>query len=221
MKEFEEGIDYKTLHLQWLAANKGYRPKGWQQTPQYMSYYDQMNQMYYSSDAVIKSQKSAYLWFRDDYRWQNCKSDIKQQAEDLFGKGDADVNEWFVTIGFNHQTFDPQKAHSYVTKLFEKEFVIDAYGTFEFHTETGEHPHFMFYLKSDCKTKGRVVDRIFQSAGSKKIILGKNFIDVRRFEARHTDYLNGNKSEDKMLYVQQDIAWRAVNNLPTIIKKNI
>jgi len=219
MKEFDESVDYKSAHLAWLAVNKSFKPKGWMPCVHFSSYYDQMDKMYFSSDAVIKQQKTAFICFRDDYNWQNKKSDIIKDAQEMFGTPEHDTNEWFVTIGFNHQAFTPVKAHNYVMKLFQKEFVTDAYGAFEIHTENGEHPHFMFYLKTDCKSKGRVVDRIFQSAGSKNLILAKNFINVQPFQQRHIEYIKGNKSEDKMGFVTADRFWRNANNLPEIIKK--
>lgn len=217
--EFEEGKDYKSLHLQWLSEHKSFKPKGWVSTPEHKTYYDQMYALY-NCPHGIKQQYTAYRFFQGDYKWLNSKSDINTVAAEMFGKS-TNYSEWFVTLGFNHQTFDVLKCHNLILKLFDKEFVDDAYGVFEFYTKSGEHPHFHFYLKStDAKTKGRVLDRIYQSAGIKKFVLGKNNIDVKIWESRYNDYINGNKTDGKMEYVQQDKLWRQQNNLPDLVKKN-
>jgi len=216
MKEYDESIDYKKDHLAWIDVKK-FKPEGWVPSAQFPSYYSQMSQMYY--DGWFIQHKTAYTYYKDDYDYLATRCSILERAKDMFGDAGQDGNEWFVTIGFNHQVFTPLRAHNYVMSLFKKSFVTDAYGAFEFHTETGEHPHFMFYLKTDCKSKGRVVDRIFQSAGSRNLILAKNFINVQPFQQRHVDYINGNKTDNKMEFVLADRLWRNANNLPEIIRK--
>lgn len=216
MEEFDESKDYKTLHLQWIKANRNYRPKGGIPL-EYSSYYDYMASMY---QITLKQQKTAYLWLRDDYRWSKNSKTINQEVALMFGDKEEPVgNTFFVTINMTDKLFDPDKALKAVSKLFEKSYIVYAYVVFENYTSNGSHPHIHAKLvvnKYNCKSK--LIEKLYDSYLG-KMVDGKNFIDVKPWLPIHKEYLEFDKALSKKEYLEKDKIWRKENNLPEYLEK--
>lgn len=216
MEEFNLKLNYKEIHLEWIKRNPSFRPKGG--LPPNVTYFNYMNDMYRDT---IKQQKTAYIYLRDDYKHLKSRNiDVNHYVAAMFGdKPDETQNSFFVTFNFDPKLFNPIRAIADVRRLFDKSWVDQAYGVFEFHTENGNHPHFMMKLTvNKYNKKGKLLDKMAESTLA-KMTSGKNFIDVKPFLPCHQDYLELDKDPSKKEYLEKDIIWRKENNLPEYLEK--
>ena len=146
-------------------------------------------------------------------------NDTLQKLEKLALEDQGATNKFFVTIGFNHQTFNAKLAMTSVNAIFRKSFVLSAEGVFEFYRENGEHPHIHIIMEVPKMRAGMLVTKIFQSAGMSKVVLSRNFIDVKPCEEYHYGYIEGDKIEEKKEFCAKDKVWREQNMIPHKIKK--
>lgn len=219
MELYDDSIDYKALHLEWLKVHRSFRPKTNVVPISFIgSYYDWMREMYYNGG--ISQNRSAYLWFRDDYRWNKKSKTIDQEAAAIFGDVvESDLNAWFVTLSFDPKRFESPLVLKSLHKFLEKSYVEECYAIFEYHTENGGHPHLHMKLKMDkYKQKSKVIEKVFQSPLG-KFLENKNFVDVKNFMPCHKDYLDYDKRPEKQEYLNQDVMWRKEQNLPEYVKK--
>lgn len=215
MEEFDETKDYKLLHLEWLKANRGFRPKSGIPL-NYNSYFEYIDELY---RHTVKQQRTAYLYLRDDYNWSKKSKTINQEIAVMFGDRVQDPT-FFITFNFDNAKFIPNKVVDCVKKLFDKSWVTDGYAVFEYYTETGNHPHVMMKLSvNKYQTKGKLLDKCFESALA-KFTSGKQFIDIKPFQPCHQDYLQLDKSLSKKENLEKDIIWRKENNLPEYLAKS-
>lgn len=218
MDEFDASKDYKTIHLEWIKANRSFRPKCGL-NPNYINYYDQMTAYY---RETLKQQYTAYRWLRDDYMWSKKSKTINQEVAQMFG--DEPINEnptFFITFNWSEDNFKIPSILTAIKKLFSKSWVDNARGVFEYHGLTNNHPHFMALVQvNKHKTFGRFKDKIFQSSLAQT--LGKNFIDIKEAKTYHQDYLDLDKSNEKTECLEKDKVWRkSLGLLEEYNKKNI
>lgn len=214
--EFDESIDYKALHLDWIRESK-FVPKtslGMKDlTGKPLSYFDSMYTLYYGEHAVFKNNKTAYMFLCDDYKAfkKPVESAVKKVAM-LFGD-QAPIPMWFITFNFDASKFDIPKVIKDLDKFRMKSWIQSFEGVFEYYTECGSHPHLMMLLGQDKYSKAKLLDKLSESSLA-KYTGGKNFIDVRKAEPRHRDYLDLDKCDKKRDYLDKDIIWRTENNIP-------
>lgn len=125
--------------------------------------------------------------------------------------------EWFVTLGFKDdiQLLDFQR---WIEKFMKKDTVIKLKGKYEIHTDKGYHPHFHMELQMNYK-QSKVIQYIWESAGIKKILESRNFIDVKPKKSYHEDYLDGFKTDEKIENVEKDRTFREKHNIPEFYEK--
>lgn len=216
--EYDPAVNYVALHLTWLKKHPSFLPKHAVKTKHDWTWLDVCNDLYGDDTRTWEHRNElARIFLQDDIKWSvEYFSQIK-----LIETPVIDLGKWFVTIGFNHQTFDPKQVKLFISNLFTLKFFDDgSFGVFEYYRANGEHPHIHICLKTSVKTKSQIVQQIFRSKNASKFILNKNFIDVKPFEKYHDEYLAGNKTEDKMSFVERDKSWRFENNYPDIFNKN-
>jgi len=74
--------------------------------------------------------------------------------------------EYFVTIGFNHQTWNIPHCVAAIQKVLSSKWLKDGEAVFELHRANGEHPHAHFSLiLENPLPKSKVVEKIFKLAG--------------------------------------------------------
>lgn len=126
-----------------------------------------------------------------------------------------DNKTYFVTIGFNHQTWDIPHCCELIQRVVDASWVAKGQGKFELYRANGEHPHAHFILElENAMPKSKVVEKIYKLKGMKKFVLKKNFIDIKATNEQHKLYITGIKQEAKMPYVKKDEEWRNRNNVP-------
>lgn len=156
------------------------------------------------------------------YRWCVAiliKRDNEKKMDDWCkGKLIEKSDRWFVTIGFNHQEWTVSKCVQFVHDLLKLNWIVKCRVIFELHRENGLHPHIHILMETKEK-KGKILQLLWKSKGIKKIVLSKEFIDVKPAQGYHDQYINFQKKEDKMVFVEQDNKWRQANNIPSYWEK--
>lgn len=220
MEAFDSSKDYKRLHIEWVKANKSFRPR----TPPPLTFNSYLEYLIDVYAFTIKQQMTAFIWLKDDYNWSKKSKSINEEVAKMF---DADHlpnydNTFFVTIGFNEQKFNPPAVLKALNKLFEKDWITSAYGVFEYYSEKGQHPHLMMRLQVIesifKKGKGKIADKIMDSCLG-KFFDGRNYVDVKFWLPCHQPYIELNKCSEKKEFLEKDVLWRIENNLPAFVEK--
>lgn len=229
MSTYNEKFDYVAAHLQWIRDHPNFESKEYSTCNisnlkinnlhfEKEPYIKVMTEWYINANSDFKN-KLAYLNYKDDLRWIEESKKINLTLQ----KKDFQSNVSFVTVGFNHQEFTVKKALQFINSVLNSGKILD--GTFaviENFRHNGEHPHVHFKMYWSGQTyKSELIQAIQRSTHGKKLILKKEFIDIKEFiEGVHDKYLNGDKKEDKMICVQKDIDWRNKNKIPHKIYKD-
>lgn len=201
--------DFKSAHLAWIHATKTFTPKYAHDYT--LSYYDIMAELYNNPKCT---QDLAKKFFICDQKWfRECSRINKQVSKMVDEVSPVDNNFWFVTIGFNHQTWSVSKCCKAIEKIISMEWIISCKANFELHRENGEHPHIHFLLETK-EPKSRILDKLFRPKYVKDLVLSKSFIDVKPAQEHHRKYIELDKQTDKLEYVQKDREWRIKNGIP-------
>jgi len=206
--------DYKNAHLAWLKSCRDFEPK---YPSDYKSgtYLDVMTTLY--ADERIPM-IMAYHMFISDKAWYKKSKKIAREIDKQVEKLEpTPPTLWFVTLNFNHQTWNVKDCTKCIEKILAMDWIIRAKANFEYYRENGEHPHCHFLLETK-EPKSRILDKIFRPLYTKKVIFKKNFIDCEPGMDYHHKYINLDKKNEKMENVQKDIEWRKKNNIPDFEK---
>lgn len=220
MEDYDPTKDYKTLHIEWLRNNRSFRPKGGNPFPLlYNTYIEYMNAMYFSEDGCFKNNETAYLCLRDDYKWSKRSQTINEEVATLFGDKIENNNPcYFVTFNWTDANFNIQKALTGVERLFDKAWVDNARGVFEYYGMKDNHPHFHCIIQVNKYKK--IYDfrkKMFESSlGSD---LAKNFIHVKYAKDYHEDYVDLDKDPAKAECLAKDVEWREANGFAPEYRK--
>lgn len=210
MSEF----DFVGAHLKWISQNKDFKPSDYHTGGH--AYLENMSEVYKNPFKDV--QRVARIMFEHDLKvFKKQQATLKYMLK-LTESVKSD--EWFVTIGFNHQTFEVSRAVAFIKAISALEWVQDFKAVLETHRENGIHPHCHMYIKTELP-KSKIVDKVNRSKGANKLILARNFIDVKPWCDYHADYIVGNKKDDKIKYVELDKQWRIQNNVPHLFGKSL
>jgi len=202
--------DYKLSHLTWLKQTKTFVPQ-MSHIYQACTYYEAIEYTYGRKECT---QERAKAWFLADKLWFKQSLAVIKEIDKIVEKSQPTPSQFhFVTIGFNHQEFTIDACHIAIQKILKMDWVISAKANLEYFRENGQHPHVHFIIETPYK-KGKIVDSIFKSKYMKKLVLKKNFIDVKPALECHFKYINLEKQEAKMVYVILDQEWRQKNQIP-------
>lgn len=202
-------MDYKQLHLIWITKHPNFLPQG----DYYEDYHLVMDTLYKKPNIT---QELAKIFFESDRKClikydQALKELNKQDIKDL----NSETNKLFITIGFNHQTWEIKKCQQVIETIISFDWIKNVKAKFELFRENGQHPHCHFLLETTHQiSKSKVLEKLWAAKGIKKIVLKKSFIDYKIAASYHDDYIDGIKSVEKMLLVQKDVEWRHDNNIP-------
>jgi len=200
-------MNYKALHLQWITNHPRFIDKQSYNVP-----YIEIMEQTYKNPAI--TDEIALEFFKSDVRWYHESQDLIANIVAL-SKAPPLPDSLFITIGFNHQTWTPNKCHKAIENLLSLTLIKTATAVFELHRENGEHPHVHLLITTDKNyPKSRVIDRIYNCKGIKDLVVGKQFIDYKIAEAYHLGYINGDKKEEKLKYVEMDNNWKMCQGLP-------
>lgn len=228
---YNPNVNYKDKHLGLLHENKYYCPL-WALTfvKGFGSYAEYMSQMYYGTEAVLKRNETAYMYYEDDSRGIKKRSvkSASQEAFETFGlvepkKKKVYSDKWFVTYNWKPDHFEGKDARKHiaqaetgVARLFMKEYVLEARGCFEFHGTKKNHPHFMCVLKVDTEhnaieTSGKLKKVLKEASIAKH--MADNFVEILVFEEYHDDYVDLIKCDAKQDALDKDRIWRRDKDL--------
>jgi len=164
------------------------------------------------------SQVGAKMFYDADRKWQmQCAEQLAITAKQDYAEKKIVIKpkEWFITIGFNHQTWDIPSCVKVIYKILSFDWVDSGTGVFELYRTNGEHPHvhLLLDLNQDL-SKSKLLEKIWATAGIKKVVLKKPFIDIKVAEEYHHNYIIGIKKPEKMPYCERDAEWREQNKIP-------
>lgn len=208
-------MDYKSLHLSWLRKRPTFIPKN-----HYLysgePYFDLMEFIYNNQSCT---QDHAYEFWRSDMLWEKqVEEQVKNVTKNVYKN--EPVSSVFVTIGFNHQTWDIPSCVKVIKKICSFDWILTVRAVFELHRENGLHPHVHMLINPSVPiTKSKMIEKIWAAAGIKKVCLKKSFIDYKIAADYHHKYIMGEKQENKMKYVLADIEWREKNGIDHFFEK--
>lgn len=208
-------MDYKSLHLTFLARNRNFIPKE-HYLYSALPYTDIMEQIYRRKDC---SQAMAKIFYESDLEWnRQSVIDITESIK-VIHKPDK-LSPVFVTIGFNHQTWSIPGCVKVIQKICSFDWILSIRAVFELHRDNGLHPHVHMLITPNVPLpKSKMIEKIWATAGIKKVCLKKSFIDYKVAAEYHHKYILGDKQESKMKYVLEDIKWRDQNAIPQFFEK--
>lgn len=217
---YNPDIDYKQLHLEWIQMNPCFKTE--YNRSLYNSYYDEMYACYYSSEAVFKQNRTAWLLLGDDVKKKNSRQNVIKRVNQLYGI-EQTLPSFFVTFNFDETLFTPELAMKGVKALLDKTYVESAYGVFEYYGKEKNHPHLHIRLTMNkYNTFGKLKDKLKQTTLVTKLTGGINFVDIKPYiEARHKEYLECDKALEKTEQIEKDKVWRENNGLPHYISKSL
>uniref|UniRef100_UPI004047A95A hypothetical protein n=1 Tax=Mariniflexile sp. TaxID=1979402 RepID=UPI004047A95A len=203
--------DYKSAHLAWIYSTKSFTPKYAHDYRADISYYEIMKQTYNNPSCTQDMAKS---FFVADKLWHKQTFCLSKEIDKEIEKSLPSPSEkWFMTIGFNHDTWTVKDCDKCITKILGMEWIKSGKANFELHREGGVHPHVHFIIETK-EPQSRIVDKVYRPLYVKKLVSKRNFVEVTPMMEYHLKYINLDKKEDKMQYVKKDIEWRKKNNIP-------
>lgn len=208
--------DFKSAHLTWLKNTKDFVPYGGVSSAT-ITYYDIMHAMYYNKDFFPCSQEVAESMF---------KGDKKHYAETkkLIYKLTHKPRIAWITIGFNRENFNTDKAVKFMHKLKSCNWILDYKGVIEFHGKTGFRPHchILIEYSEAVKHLSDVSNRLYKILCTKPfhgLVLASNHIEYMYGEDHHEEYVKGNKRVEKLDFVISDRVYRNQHHIPHIFQK--
>jgi len=170
------------------------------------------------------------LRVREKQKGRSFKTDSQIVAN--LNKTDSSDFAWaFVTVNWDDNNVTVAKMLKASKSIFEKPWVASgSLMVLEKHRkDEGIHHHTHYLIKFDEKKEpSRVIDETWKSAGVKSICREKNWVDYigpqkakKGFRPYQTyyNYIHGQKTEEKMPYVEKDRTWREENNIEHIYIK--
>lgn len=204
--------DWVSAHLAWINRTPSFVPKNAADFNG-NSYFSVMSELYKVQSKFPGLQKYAKMTYEEDVLWSDeC---IKIHECVLKSKYDLKKTEpfkYFMTIGFNHQTWTIPKCVKAINNIIDLEWVIRVKANFELYRENGEHPHCHFYFTS-FRTKKDILERLSRPKYITDVVLSKNFIDIKPAALYHLDYIMLDKTSSKLSYVAKDKEWREKNDI--------
>jgi len=207
--------DYKSAHLQWINNNKNFVPYGMSILG--TDYLYCMQNLYYGSGMCSVSQEQAKLLF---------DSDKFHQAQTLALIRDVSYDKRYIwlTIGFNRDNFNNDKAVKFMYKVLNAKWSEQFYAVMEFCGSSGWRPHCHMLIQYPSKLyQSDIVNNIYKILQSKTfmgLVLGKNHIEYDTGNPEyHIKYLEGDKRDSKVDYVIEDRLYRSEHQIPHLFKK--
>lgn len=203
--------DFKNAHLAWLKATRDFEPKYPQDYSRGISYIDTMIALY--ADPRIPMTMAEAMFVADKAWYKRSKKIAREIDKQVEALEPTPSTMWFITIGFNHDTWSIKDCNFCIEKLLAMEWIIRGKANFEFYRSNGEHPHCHFLIETK-EPKSRILEKLFRPLYTKKVVFSKNFIDVKPALEHHHKYIMLDKVFDKMENVEKDKEWRKKNKIP-------
>lgn len=207
---FDPYADYKSAHLEWIEKTKSFVPSRTVFDHATADYFTVMKELY---TLVQYENKWAYINLMKDMEHHRKINEILVKCANALSKTDGIRGRWFITIGFNHQTYTDKLMMKYMETLQGFEWVQSLKAKFEIFRTNGEHPHVHMLMETQL-TKSKIIEKLMRCKGGRQLILKNSFIDVKPWLPCHDDYLNGIKQDSKMSCCQKDEKYREEHGIP-------
>lgn len=212
--------DYVASHLQWISNNPKFTCREQSVFSSGATYFQIMNELYHNQQGFPGIQEYAKRTFIQDKAWQKHQLSLNKEIDDAVKKLEPTPNgRWFVTIGYNHQTFDVKKSIKAINKIIAMDWIKSVKAVHENFRSNGEHPHVHFIIETS-EPKSRILDKLWRPQYIKELVLSRSFIDIKIAGPQHDKYLDGEKVEEKQECLKMDAEWRTKHNVPHVFSKN-
>lgn len=171
-------------------------------------------------DMIIMRLKWA---IKDAIELRRARRDIAALVND---DGNAETRKWFVTVNFDDVVVTDKVESGVISNFMDRVTSISGLNVISYvpekFREGGKqiHRHIHMIIESDYK-KSKVIQYIFQKnikVGKEKslAISKKEFIDVKKWESHHDNYIKGIKRDEKQDCVEMDRVWRAEKGIKSL-----
>ena len=169
-------------------------------------------------EEKINYNKYAYvlLWQERD----KCRKDSENQKTlmEVFKGSTENPPFYFITINYPKELSQLKLLKEITVNISNQAWVETIEYVYEYHTKNGGHPHcHMLIIAREKMPPSKVIDKIFAVKGLKKLIAGKQCIDLAKNRDKtiqdYRNYINGAKKDSKKENCQLDEEWRIENNL--------
>lgn len=163
-------------------------------------------------------------WYSREYRelmilYERRDEIVKRVSRDTAGIGQ--IKWYFITIGYDDRFITPSIMKRMGDIISSKDYFTDVMFVHEKHRRDASgniyiHHHTHFLVVCNLP-KTRIIDRLYATV--KKYVSSKNFVDVKSYKdnvgsyEQKVNYIEGNKTHDKMECVKLDDIWRHENGL--------
>lgn len=218
------------LHLEWIKHNPSFVPEIPIRT-EFKTYFDDMQNFWYFHVKMQTPIESITMmadhWLRADMKLLQSYETRILEVKRLNGIGVRNYY-YFVTLNFSNQLWSIPKCLKVMNNVLKASWVLTCLGNFEYHVETGLHPHMHLLLSTPPllsptkkSTTKNLVKFLFKLSGMQSVLTAEHFIEVDsdpKIE-EHRKYILGDKRESKLSYVAKDILWRRENSIPEFFEK--
>lgn len=205
--------DFKNAHIAWLKSCKDFVPK--YPADYSIPYIDVMTALYggHATGNYIPESMAEAMFIADKAWYKKSKKIAREIDKKVESLEPTPNGWWFVTIGFNHDTWTIKDCCKCIEKILAMDWIISGKANFELFRENGEHPHCHFVIETK-EPKSRIIDKMFRPLYTKKVVFKKNFIEAEPALEHHQKYIRLDKKSEKMPMVDKDKEWRKKNNIP-------
>jgi hypothetical protein len=167
-------------------------------------------------DTLAKQdEKLLKIYIREIYKKDDLSKLLQTTINEVVGAGP--VKWMFITIGFNDEVVSPFHMKRVQAQMERFNGFSDIKYVHEKFRLSGIHHHTHYLVKTDL-AKSTVLQKIWQFARIKEVVVGKQFIDIKTHKdgsnyENYLKYISGEKKPDKLPLVEQDKKWRQENNL--------
>lgn len=172
----------------------------------------------YEDEWSVRSDDDPLNEFDGGKFWMSCLDAELRILEEKYGKKVGRKHMW---IGINPQCKDMKECYDTMIKMIEKHSYFDkSLWCVEAHTEKGYRPHIHLMIETKAKPH-RIIETI-----AKNFKCSKNFVECKNYKNdilynEHVQYILGNKTDNKLQFVDADKKEREDEGIPHYINNHI
>lgn len=150
--------------------------------------------------------------------WMSCMETELKLLEEKYGMKVGKKHMW---VGINPQTKDMKECYDITIKMLEKHNYFEkVLWCVEAHTDQGYRPHVHMMIETKAKPH-RIIETI-----SKNFKCSKNFVECKNYKNgvlynEHIQYIQGNKTDNKLENVERDRQERNEEKIPHYINNGL
>jgi len=216
--EYTSDVDYEPLLLTFYDNKPNHKgdedTQRWIDCKEILIDYQRCN----PHEDKIDFNKLAFVHLREERSRIVKESSVQQKLKEILKPVVENSPFYFITINYPKELTELEKLKEITSNISQLQWIDTIEYVYEYHTKTGGHPHcHMLIVAREKMPPSKVIDKIFAVKGLKKLIAGKQCVDLAKNRDKtlqnYRDYINGAKTESKTENCELDREWRIKNNL--------